>query len=84
MYRASQRISKLHCLLKSYSNFAEGVDFDYWWSCIGKRNGLCLQPAKQDCYIVLMVAYDLWTASPQCSGGEQCPPSPGSLQAQFG
>jgi hypothetical protein len=23
-------------LLKSYSDFAECVDFSYWWSCIGK------------------------------------------------
>ena len=31
-----------------YDDFAGGVDFAYWWSCIGK--GLRLQPAQQACY----------------------------------
>ena len=26
----------LHYWFKSYGNIAEWVDFDYWWSCIGK------------------------------------------------
>ena len=40
-----QRASKLHYCFKSYGDFAELVDFAYWWSCIGK--GLRLQPAQQ-------------------------------------
>ena len=36
---------------KSYGDFAEWVDFVYWWSCIGK--GLRLQPAQQACLLVL-------------------------------
>ena len=32
---------------KSNRDFAGGVDFAYWWSCIGK--GLRLQPAQQAC-----------------------------------
>ena len=37
--------SKLLYWFKSYGNFAELVDFAYWWSCIGK--GLSLQPAHK-------------------------------------
>ena len=33
---------------KGYIHFTEGVDFAYWWSCIG--NGLRLQPAQQACF----------------------------------
>ena len=29
-------------------DFAELVDFAYWWSCIGK--GLHLQPVQQACF----------------------------------
>ena len=43
----SQRTSKSHQRVKSYGHFTEGVDFDYWWSCI--RKGLCLQPVQQAC-----------------------------------
>ena len=32
-------------LLQYFVNFAEWVDFAYWWRCIEK--GLRLQPAKQ-------------------------------------
>ena len=40
------KVSKLtDGLFKSYGNFAEWVDFAYWWCCIGK--GLCLQPVQQ-------------------------------------
>ena len=35
----------MHYWFKSYADFAEWVDFDYWWSCI--RKGLRLQPAQQ-------------------------------------
>ena len=45
--RKSQRPSKSHFWFKSYRDFAELVDFAYWWSCIGK--GLRLQPAQQAC-----------------------------------
>ena len=31
-----------------YDHFTEGVDFAYWWRCIGK--GLRLQPAQQACF----------------------------------
>ena len=40
--------SKLYYWFKSYGDFAEWVDFAYWWSCIGK--GLRLQPAQQACF----------------------------------
>ena len=30
------RACKSHHWLKSYGNITEGVDFSYWWSCIGK------------------------------------------------
>ena len=30
----SQRISRLHQSFKSFSKFAEWMDFAYWWSCI--------------------------------------------------
>ena len=43
-----QRASKTHYYFKSYDDFAEWVDFAYWWSCIGK--GLRLQPAQQACF----------------------------------
>ena len=43
----SWRASKLHYWFKSYSNFAEWVDFAYRWSCIGK--GVRLQLAQQVC-----------------------------------
>jgi hypothetical protein len=33
---------------KNYGDFAEWVDFAYWWSFIGK--GLRLQPAQQACF----------------------------------
>ena len=39
---------KLLNWFKSYSDFAELVDFAYWWSFIGK--GLRLQPAQQACF----------------------------------
>ena len=42
------RASKLLYWIKSYGNFADLVDFAYWWSCIGK--GLRLRPAEQACY----------------------------------
>ena len=37
--------------VKNFSDgdFAEWVDFAYWWSCIGK--GLRLHPAQQACFI---------------------------------
>ena len=41
----SWRESKLLYWFKSYGDFAECVDFAYWWSCIGK--GLRLQPLQQ-------------------------------------
>ena len=47
----SWRASKSHQWFKSYGPFTEGVDFAYWWSCIGK--GLRLQPAQQACLIVI-------------------------------
>ena len=31
----SQRASNLHYWFKSYSNFAEWLDFAYWWSFSG-------------------------------------------------
>jgi hypothetical protein len=37
-----------HQWFKSYSHFIEGVDFAYWWSCIGKV--LRLRPAQQACF----------------------------------
>ena len=43
-----KRASKLHQWFKNYGYFTEGVNFDYWWSCIGKV--LRLQPAQQACY----------------------------------
>ena len=36
-----ERASKSHHWFKSYGHFTEGLDFAYWWSCIGK--GLRLQ-----------------------------------------
>ena len=39
-----EKASKLHHWLKSYSDFAELVDFAYWWSCINK--GVRLQPEQ--------------------------------------
>ena len=44
-YSKSYRAYTLHYWFQSYGDFAELVDFTYWWSCIG--NGLCLQPAQQ-------------------------------------
>ena len=41
---------KLHHWFKSNGHFTEGVDFAYWWSCIGK--GLSLQPAQQACFVM--------------------------------
>ena len=41
-------ISKCHHWFKSDGDFADWVDFAYWWSCIGK--GLRLQHAQQACY----------------------------------
>ena len=41
----SQRASKSLLWFKSSSHFTEGVDWAYWWSCIGK--GLRLQPAQK-------------------------------------
>ena len=35
-YSKSWRASKSLYWFKSYGNFAERVDFAYWWSCIGK------------------------------------------------
>ena len=29
------RASKLHCWFKSYNDFADWVDFAYWWGCSG-------------------------------------------------
>ena len=39
---------KIAVLDQSYGDFAEWVDFAYWWSCIWK--GLRLQPAQQACF----------------------------------
>ena len=44
----SWKATKLHHWFKSYGHFIEGVDFAYWWSCIGK--GLRLQPPQQACF----------------------------------
>ena len=41
----SQRASKSHYWFKSYGEFAEWVNFAYWWSFIGKG-----VPAQQDCF----------------------------------
>ena len=41
----TRRASKLHYWFKSYGDFAEWVDFAYWWNFIGK--GLRLQPEQQ-------------------------------------
>ena len=40
---------------KSYGDFAEWVDFAYWWSFIGK--GLRLQPAQQACLLYRSVDF---------------------------
>ena len=40
--------SKSHHLFKSYGNFAEWVDFAYWWGFIKK--GLHMQPAQKACF----------------------------------
>ena len=48
----SGRASKLHHWYKSYGHFSEGVDFAYWWSCIG--NGLRLQPVQKACFIIII------------------------------
>ena len=36
----SQRASNLHYWFKSYNNFAEWVDFAYWWSFSGGRSAI--------------------------------------------
>ena len=43
---------KIAVLVQKFGNFAEWVDFAYWWSCIGK--GLRLQPAQQACFLDLL------------------------------
>ena len=43
-----QRISKLHNWFKRYGDFSEGLEFSYWWFCIGLGR-VCAQPAKQAC-----------------------------------
>ena len=48
MHSKYQRILISHHWFKRKSNFAEWVDFAYWWSCIWK--GLRLQPAQQACF----------------------------------
>ena len=48
----------MHYWFKSYSDFAEWVDFAHWWSFI--RKGLCLQPAQQACFYVSSVLYYLY------------------------
>ena len=35
----------------SYGDFAEWMDFAYWWSCI--EEGLRLQPAQQACFSLI-------------------------------
>ena len=47
----SWRESKLHTWFKSYGDFAELVDFAYWWRCI--RKGLQLQPVQQACIYII-------------------------------
>ena len=49
-----QRASKSHYWFKSYGNFAEWVNFVYWWRYIGK--GLRLQPAQQACLLLQILA----------------------------
>ena len=39
-------------------HFTEGVDFAYWWSCIGKC--LRLQPAQQACFLNFAVKCTDW------------------------
>ena len=43
-----QRTSKLNDYFKSYRDFAEYVDFAYWWNCITKD--LRLQPVQKACF----------------------------------
>ena len=38
----------MELLAQNFWRFAEGGDFAYWWSCIGK--GLRLQPGQQVCF----------------------------------
>jgi hypothetical protein len=38
----------MHYWCKSFADFAQWVDFAFWWSFIGK--GLLLQPAQQACF----------------------------------
>ena len=40
---------------KRYGDFAELVDFAFWWIYIGK--GLRLQPAQQACFYALLIKY---------------------------
>ena len=44
---------KLLYWFKSYGDFAEWVDFAYWWSFIGK--GLHLQPAQPACLFLFCI-----------------------------
>ena len=46
-----QKTPKLYHLLKSYGDFAEKVDYAYWWSCIWI--GLRLQSMQQACFLAL-------------------------------
>ena len=44
-YSKSQGISKLHHWFKSHDDFAEWVDFAYWWSCIGSAINKATPPS---------------------------------------
>ena len=43
-----RRAANSHYWFKSYGDFAEWLDFAYWWSCIGK--GLRLQAVQKACF----------------------------------
>ena len=50
-------VTRSHTVLwfTNYGNFAEWLDFAFWWSCNGK--GLCLQPAQQACLFSFIIIF---------------------------
>ena len=57
-----QKISKLHCWFKSYSNLAEELDFAHWWIFSRKKHWSNWRN-KRDSYSFfchMWLAYKLW------------------------